>query len=625
MELASYARGSISGFKRVVKSPVGCNIIDTLNMAWGANTDGEPVDGVFNEELHWSCEYGWHKSAPHANGVLFLGYPGTTASQPPVLSYNWWTGFFVNPAYDFGPRRKENYRDFQTGGTGWPLGDANRYHVMSNGEIDYDMLYSASIGLNDPVWLSPPYEVAYLTSTQGLSTGIPNLLSIGPYDIPPGFTVTFPLAFVCGKNFHTDPNNKANLPHQLDRFYDNLDFSDLIQNATWAKWVYDNPGVDTDGDDYAGKYAMCGDDTVYLSGDGIPDWRAAIPPPAPVFRLEPLVNGIRILFNGQKSETQTDGFTGLVDFEGYRIYSGLDRRASSMALIASYDRKNFDKYIWNGATDSTIAYNIFDPPFTLDSLRCLYGTGENPCRDTTFDPLSFTITSQYFHPEFEDSIFYFLPHDHNAFEFGITTPISKVYPDLPDPATYHPDSIPGDAYTEEGYLKFYEYEFTLENLMPTIPYWINVTALDHGNIDLGIKGLESPVGSGAQAAYPLAVSDAAAGGNTKVYVYPNPYRGDAGYRDLGFEGRTQDDRPDHRVRAVNFANLPPKCTIYIYSLDGDLVRKLDHDMDPSDPNSSHDSWNMITRNTQMVVSGLYYWVVEFEDGSTQMGKLVVIM
>ena len=48
-------------------------------------------------------------------------------------------------------------------------------------------------------------------------------------------------------------------------------------------------------------------------------------------------------------------------------------------------------------------------------------------------------------------------------------------------------------------------------------------------------------------------------------------------------------------------------------------------MDPADTNSSHDTWNMITRNTQMVVSGLYYWVVEAEDGSTQMGKLVIIM
>jgi hypothetical protein len=71
------------------------------------------------------------------------------------------------------------------------------------------------------------------------------------------------------------------------------------------------------------------------------------------------------------------------------------------------------------------------------------------------------------------------------------------------------------------------------------------------------------------------------GADSKAYVYPNPYRGDAGYRDLGFEGRLEDDRPDYRVREIHFANLPPKCTISIYSLDGDLIRELEHDMDPS--------------------------------------------
>ncbi len=93
----------------------------------------------------------------------------------------------------------------------------------------------------------------------------------------------------------------------------------------------------------------------------------------------------------------------------------------------------------------------------------------------------------------------------------------------------------------------------------------------------------------------------------------------------GYEGRTEDDRPDYRVRALNFANLPPRCEIKIFSLDGDLIRHLSHDIPPSDPTFSHEQWDLITRNTQMVVSGLYYWTVEFPDGDVQMGKLVVIM
>ena len=50
-----------------------------------------------------------------------------------------------------------------------------------------------------------------------------------------------------------------------------------------------------------------------------------------------------------------------------------------------------------------------------------------------------------------------------------------------------------------------------------------------------------------------------------------------------------------------------------------------NDITPTDPNASHDTWNLISRNTQLVVSGIYYWVVEADNGETQIGKLVVIM
>jgi hypothetical protein len=37
----------------------------------------------------------------------------------------------------------------------------------------------------------------------------------------------------------------------------------------------------------------------------------------------------------------------------------------------------------------------------------------------------------------------------------------------------------------------------------------------------------------------------------------------------------------------------------------------------------HDSWDFITRNTQDVVSGLYYYVVESAE-RTQIGKFAII-
>jgi hypothetical protein len=362
----------------------------------------------------------------------------------------------------------------------------------------------------------------------------------------------------------------------------------------------------------------CDGQKVYYSGDGVPDWRGAMPPPAPDLWLKPIANGLKIRFNGTRSETATDIFTGQADFEGYRVYYGLDTRKASFTLVAAYDREDFDKYVWLGV-DRPSEFSIYDPPFTTDSLRVLYGSG-NP----DFDPLDFTEENMYRHPEYPESLFYFMPHSYNVSALGESTPIRRVYPDEPFPVSPDPLANPEEARTPEGNLKYYEYEYTLENLLPTVPYYVNVTAMDFGAPEYRLTGLETSVTVGAKSAYPLGASASEDEPGGKIFVYPNPYRGDADYRSQGLEGRFEIDRPDHRVRAINFANLPPRCTIYIYSLDGDLVRQLDHDFDPSDPMSSHDNWDLITRNTQMVVSGLYYWVIESEDGSTQMGKIVII-
>ncbi len=619
-----FGHGSICGFIDTVSSPFGCGIIDSVNMMWGANNDGDPVGGAFIDELVYNEGYAqdWIKSAPDVHGIFFLDYPAGNGSEPVKISYNWWSPF-QEQGLDFGPRHREGYRDFRTGGTGWPLGDANRYHVMGNGEIDYDLLRTYSIGYTDPIWLPPPAEIARMASTDGLP-GPPNLMSVGPFTLHPGFDISVPFAFVCGKDFHTDPANGANLPSALSTFYKNVDFSNLLKNSAWARWIYDNPGVDTDGDDYAGDFVVCNGDTVYYTGDGIADWRGAVPPPAPEFWLEPITNGLRVHFNGSLSETQIDAFSQKIDFEGYRVYCGRDERATSLALAASYDVEDYNKYVWNTAIEVP-KYELLDTPFSLDSLRCLYGNGPDPCLDDSFDPLFYTPSNPLVPEDYPDSVFYFLPNDHNVSEFGIETPIVKTFPNEPHPSSYYPDSIPTEAYTSRGQLKYYEYQFDIDDLLATIPYYVNVTARDFGDPALDIRGLESSLSLGVQNAYPVAASGMSSDGENKVYVYPNPYRIDADYRDRGFEGRNDDDRPDYRLREIHFVNLPPRCTISIYSLDGDLLRTLKHDRDPFDPNNGHDSWNMITRNTQAVVTGLYYWIVETEDGTVQMGKLAIIM
>ncbi len=621
----------ICGFVETIpRREGGCEFEDTINIAWNADNDGDPEGSVFGE-----------RSVRHATGTRIIRTP----ADEPHISFNWWVGNYI-PAYDFGPREKpfvgllkEDFRDFGTGGLGTPVGDANKYYILRNREFDYDQIYTATISAEDSIWLLPPQQLA-----ADWANGFDNryLLSFGPFDLDPGEQVPLSFAYVAGENLHLDPENIENLPLRPATYYGNLDFSDLGLNATWAEKVYDNPGVDTDGDGWAGKVRICCDDSlafsldniadtasipeydpatcdlIWYQGDGVPDFRGASPPPPPDFWLIPSSNTILVRINGQKSETTRDLFSKKIDFEGYRVYLGRDDRASSYSLIGSYDRENYNKFVWTG-----YGFEVLEEPFTLDTLRCLYGLS---CDDTLFHPMKYDLDNPYIHPLFpEDSVFYFTVQDYNVSDFGVTTPIQKTYPDQPYPSSLVADSADPGELTEDGYFKYFEYQLLIKDLLPTVPYWVNVTAFDHGSPELGLAGLETSLSHGATCAYASPSCDAVAERGLRVYVYPNPYRVDADYRHHGFEGRTEPDRPDYRVRAINFANLPPKCTIRIYSLDGDLIREIDHDLAADDPAASHETWNMITRNTQMVTSGLYYWTVEDADGQVQIGKLAIIM
>ncbi|MBU0984718.1 MAG: hypothetical protein KKA42_12650 [candidate division Zixibacteria bacterium] len=632
------AEDDICGFKRSMPAaylPPACPPdSDIVNVAWLTDNNGDLDQDTF-------------RHVPHVMGARIVRTPAESLT----VSFNWWLSNGAAER-DFGPQTRAEFRDFQTGGLGTPEGDRNKYHVLSNGEFDYDQITVASITPLDPVWMTPP---ANEVTTWATGLDVRFLLSFGPFEIEPGQTLPVSFALVAGENLHTYPSNLDFLPDNWRAFYSRLDFSDLGRNATWADWIYDNPGVDTDSDGYAGEFTLCNlgtdsslridtifdadtvvsidtswvyarVDTVWRKGDGVPDFKGASPPPAPVIRTEPSVGTIRVVFNGLRSENTRDVFTGEHDWEGYRVYFSRDSRRDSYVMLASYDREDYNKYVW----DNTVsAFVLLESPFLLDTLRSLYGGG-NP----DWDPLACTRTHPYVLDGYPDSVFYFTAQDFNrsvlANDPGATTPIRKLYPDAPRPAVLSADSIPEelrDVYlTEDGLFKFYEYEYVIQNLLPTVPYFVNVTAFDYGSPRSGLPSLETSPTTLPIQTYALESIDGINSGHLDVFVYPNPYRLDAGYRERGFEGRDRSDRPADRTRELHFANLPARCTIRIHSLDGDLIREIDHDIPESDPLANHDTWDLITRNTQKVVSGLYYWTVEDKDtGHTQIGKLCIIM
>ena len=628
-----YRNDDICGYfpTATIESPCG-DFEDTLNIAWAADNDGDPIDGAFlvdfsvgNPALIFQ-----RKSAPFAFGTRILRRPDPEAG----LSFNWWIPNY-DPRFDFGPRRRDNPRDFRTGGIGEPKGDRNKHYIMSNGEIDYDQIFVGEIDALDYEWEQPNLVTAYRIS-RGADTKY--LQSVGPLTIPTTQSVPLTFAFISGENFHNVPGNGGLLYRQPNKYYGNLDFTDLVENARWAGWMYDNPGVDSDGDGYAGKFISCvldstqvdsvwrptQADTIYYTGDGIPDFRGAAPPPAPHTVVTSKVGAFHLRFNGQMSETTRDFLSNEVDFEGYHVWLSRDERASSYSLVASYDRPDFDKYVWNPYHLPAGRYELHELPFTEEELRCAYGQS---CDDPYFSPGLYTVGHPYIHPDFPDSVFAFAAHGDNTDQWGLTTPIERVYPDAskPPPGT-DLDTLSEDWFTEDGFLKYYEYELTIDNLLPTVPYWVSVTAYDFGSPQSDLDALETSITQSSEMRYPLAEESQLSPEERKVYVYPNPYRLDAGYRINGYEGRNDQVRPGYRLRRIHFVNLPPKCTIRIHSIDGDLIRELAHDMDPADPNNSYDEWDLISRNTQEIVSGMYYWTVEdLSTGEIQMGKLVVIL
>jgi hypothetical protein len=625
---------------------------DIVNIAWTVDNDGD-----FGKN---------YPPVPNVTATRIVRTPSDSLE----VSFNWWISN-QNAALDFGPQTRQGLRDFGTGGLGTPEGDRNKFFILSNKEFDYDQPRVAKIGALDSVWLPPPPDRVQLWG-RGLDTRY--VLSFGPFDIEPGQTLPISLAYVAGLDFHRSEENFTNLPNNPESWYEGVNFDSLGSNATWADWVYDNPGVDTDSDGYSGEYTICnrgGDssevcdtfvdtsadpdttiiacswayenaDTVWRKGDGVPDFRGATPPPAPAtysynghrgMRVEAEIGKLLIRWNGVLAENTADVFSREIDFEGYRVWMGRDDREPSYSLVSSYDIEDYNRYDFDEVAG---VFKLNESPFSLQELRDLYAHG-----DTTWHPLNYPryrpLVVPPDTPGGQILTHYFEPQDHNRSVLGndpvnATTLIRKTYPGAPRPPILNPDSIrarfpDGEDtlyLTEEGFIKFYEYEVVIDSVLATVPYWINVTTFDYGSPQSGLSSLETSRTMMPLVAYPLPSASRIASEKLEVFVYPNPYRGDADYRQSGYEERVETNRNIDKTRMIHFANLPPNCTIRIYSLDGDFVREIVHDFDAADPLSNHDTWDLITRNSQLAVSGIYYWAVEDESGHTQIGKLVII-
>ena len=175
-------------------------------------------------------------------------------------------------------------------------------------------------------------------------------------------------------------------------------------------------------------------------------------------------------------------------------------------------------------------------------------------------------------------------------------------------------------------------------------YFYSVTAFDStgfGRTALELSGRRSATEADGVVPQGLAREGKSA------WVVPNPYRG---YRNIEDRPSSWDLTPngsDPTGTHIDFMGLPRgEWTIKVFTVSGDLVQTLfSHDAvnesirtalpgpggttvpgynrQQDNPNDGQARWNLISRNGQDIVSGIYLFTVE-SDGGMQRGKFVVI-
>jgi hypothetical protein len=79
---------------------------------------------------------------------------------------------------------------------------------------------------------------------------------------------------------------------------------------------------------------------------------------------------------------------------------------------------------------------------------------------------------------------------------------------------------------------------------------------------------------------------------------------------------------DPSGRRVRFVNLPRRAMVRVYSMAGDLVWSRYFE-DPTVADGEPPGWNLVSRNNQEIVSGIYVLHVESPQG-TEVTRFIVV-
>jgi hypothetical protein len=166
-----------------------------------------------------------------------------------------------------------------------------------------------------------------------------------------------------------------------------------------------------------------------------------------------------------------------------------------------------------------------------------------------------------------------------------------------------------------------QHEYVDIGLVNNLDYYYTVTSFTKPDVVSKQSSLESAKNTNAKGvtpgtAAPETVTD-------EIAVVPNPYRGDVVYKEYKPAWEVvPPTRGWHEAdRRIQFINIPSPSEIKIYTLAGDLVYTIEHNI----PDQGFADWNLTSKNGQTVASGLYLYSVEdTENGKVHVGKFVVI-
>jgi hypothetical protein len=89
---------------------------------------------------------------------------------------------------------------------------------------------------------------------------------------------------------------------------------------------------------------------------------------------------------------------------------------------------------------------------------------------------------------------------------------------------------------------------------------------------------------------------------SKIRVVPNPYLVSSLYEPEFGELRREP------LRQIQFVNLPPECTIYIFTVDADLIKTIEHNA-----TNGTETWDLRTEGGRELAAGMYIYVVKTKD------------